>query len=82
MTEIEGIGKRLKYEDNGFTCRQAEEIIQIKFVGTEIVRCKNCKHRNGDYCHNDDGFAHGGNFFFIRQDDFCSRGERMDEVTE
>ena len=41
-----------------------------------VVRCRDCKHRNGDYCHNNDGFAHGGNFFFVRQNDFCSLGEQ------
>ncbi len=47
-----------------------------------ITRCRDCKYRSGDYCHNREGFAHVGNFFFVRQDDFCSRGEKMDEVEE
>ena len=42
-----------------------------------VVRCKDCKHRLGDYCHNDDGFAHFDHFF-VTMDDYCSRGERMD----
>lgn len=43
-----------------------------------VVRCKDCVHRNGDYCHNDDGFAHFDHFF-VQMDDYCSRGARMDE---
>ena len=42
-----------------------------------IVRCKDCKYRNGDYCHNYDGFAHFDHFF-VQMDDYCSRGARMD----
>ena len=42
-----------------------------------VVRCKDCKYRNGDYCHNYDGFAHFDHFF-VQMDDYCSRGERMD----
>lgn len=34
------------------------------------VCCENCEHRNGDYCHNYNGFTNGN---FIRMDDFCSR---------
>lgn len=55
--------------------------LNVTITMTELVRCKNCKYRNGDYCHCYDGFAHGGNFFFVRPDDFCSRGEK-DEVEE
>lgn len=46
-----------------------------------VVRCKDCKHRCGDYCHNDDGFAHFDHFF-VQDDDYCSRGERMDGEEE
>lgn len=42
-----------------------------------VVRCKACKHRCGDYCHNDDGFAHFDHFV-VQDDDYCSRGERED----
>lgn len=40
-----------------------------------VVRCKDCKHRNGDYCHN-----YGGNTYgqFVRMTDFCTCGVRMD----
>ena len=82
MKSFETIGTKLLYDDNGWTCRSAETIMKIEFVGKEIVRCKDCKHRNGDYCHNDEGFAHAGNIFFVRPDDFCSRGERKDEARE
>ena len=50
---------------------------EAEFV--KVVRCKDCIYRNGDYCHNNEGFAHAGNFFFVRSDDFCSYGERREE---
>ena len=40
-----------------------------------VVRCKDCVHRNGDYCHNYGGIAY---LQFVRMTDFCSRGERED----
>ena len=43
---------------------------------TEIVRCRDCNKRNGDYCHR----YHDGYSAFIHQDDFCSYGERRDDV--
>lgn len=42
-----------------------------------VVRCKDCKYNNSGYCHNYDGFAHFDHFF-VQDDDYCSRGERMD----
>lgn len=42
-----------------------------------VVRCKDCAYRNGDFCHNYDGFA-CFDHFFVQMDDYCSRGERMD----
>lgn len=42
-----------------------------------VVRCKDCKHRCGDYCHNYDGFAYFDHFF-VQMDDYCSRGARID----
>ena len=77
MTTIESIGEQLKYEDNGFSCRRAEEIIQIKFVGTEIVRCKNCKH----YVIVEGAFRGCwlSSMKDLKDNDFCSRGERKVE---
>ena len=51
-----------------------------KRVKREVVRCKDCKFgdgncRNGYYCHNRDGFVVMGNAFFVRPDDYCSRGK-------
>ena len=43
-----------------------------------VVRCKDCKHRDGNYCHNKNGFAWFDSFF-VRPNDFCSRGEKMPE---
>ena len=40
----------------------------------EVVRCKDCVHRYGDYCHR----FHDGYSAFIRENDFCSYGEMKD----
>lgn len=37
-----------------------------------VVRCKDCKYRNGDYCHR----FHDGYSAFIHHDDYCSYAER------
>ena len=42
-----------------------------------VMRCRDCKYNNGGYCHNDGGFAHFDHFV-VQDDDYCSRGERMD----
>lgn len=58
----------------------AEWIIEIKDgkfpVGkwTELVRCKDCKYNLDGHCDNWSGWE------VVANDDFCSRGERMDEV--
>ena len=53
-----------------------EEIIRINFVGTEIVRCKNCKYRYGDkdepYCDRINPCMR----MRVEDDDFCSWGEK------
>lgn len=53
-----------------------EEIIRINFVGTEIVRCKNCKYRYGDkdepYCDRINPYMR----MRVEDDDFCSWGEK------
>lgn len=41
----------------------------------EVVRCRDCNKRNGDYCHR----YHDGYSAFIHQDDFCSYGERRED---
>lgn len=38
----------------------------------EIIRCKDCTYRNGDYCHR----FHDGYSAFIHLDDFCNYAER------
>lgn len=43
MKSFETIGTKLLYDDNGYTCRNAEVIMKIEFVGKELVRCKDCK---------------------------------------
>lgn len=36
----------------------------------EVVRCKDCKHYDEEFCHIHDGY--------IEDDDYCSYGARMD----
>ena len=67
---FEAITEYAKPTRNGV--RRAEEIIQIQFVGTEIVRCKYCKHLDTKFCPWDGLLDLNG---------FCSRGERK-EVEE
>lgn len=44
----------------------------------KIIRCENCKHRDGDYCHRfNDGYS-----AFIHRDDFCNYGERRKDETD
>ena len=46
----------------------------------EVVRCKDCKHyerfNNACHCHKAD---ENGTPIFVREDDFCSYGERKDD---
>lgn len=43
---------------------------------SELVRCRDCKYRDGDYCHhNKYGYA-----IFTYDNDFCSRGERRNDA--
>lgn len=46
----------------------------------EVVRCKDCKHLNKEEmrCFEVEGLGYRN----VADDDFCSRGERKDEVTE
>ena len=48
----------------------------------EVVRCKNCRFFSGRqecYCHAAD---ENGTPIFVREDDFCSYGARMDKEDE
>ena len=57
-----------------------EEIPTVDAV--EVVRCKDCKHFGGHgvcHCHAAD---ENGTPIFVREDDFCSYGERRTNETE
>lgn len=49
----------------------------------EVIRCKDCEHR---FYNEDMGMfacdCWGGGFDGVRDDDFCSRGERKDDETD
>lgn len=62
-------------------CREkiANEVIRIlrqvketQPLYLEQIRCKDCEHRNGDYCHR----FHDGYSAFIHHDDFCSYAQK------
>lgn len=43
MKEYETVVVQPKQTHNGV--RFSEELVKLEFVGTELVRCKDCKHR-------------------------------------
>jgi len=49
-----------------------KEIRDLPSTQPEIIRCKDCTYRNGDYCHR----FHDGYSAFIHLDDFCNYAER------
>lgn len=81
MKGFETIVEQPKPMRNGL--RLGEEILKIQFIGTEIVRCKDCKwYKEGKYfaptkfcfrLKDEKGEEVGYNF---ASDDFCSYGER------
>lgn len=62
-----------------FTQAEIKDIKNTLTVdAVEVVRCENCKHRNGDYCHRyQDGYS-----AFIHRDDFCNYAERRENETD
>lgn len=44
----------------------------IKAEAEAVIRCGDCEHRNGDYCHR----YHDGYAAFIHHDDYCNYAER------
>lgn len=61
----------------------ADDIEKAPAVGAvEVVRCKDCKH----YGRNHSCFYHsadeGGTPIFVRDNDFCSYGERRENETD
>lgn len=47
-------------------------IIAMPSEQPEIIRCKDCAHRSGDYCHR----FHDGYSAFIHHEDYCRYAER------
>lgn len=81
MKEFETIVLNAKPTTNGF--RQAEELVKIEFLGTELVRCKDCKHytpfrniQGEEMC---EGECEGYDPC-VPANHFCSRGERRENV--
>lgn len=74
------------YEENDFS-QQMDVILAIVDAQptadvVEVVRCKNCQFFSGRqecYCHEAD---ENGTPIFVREDDFCSYGARMDKEDE
>lgn len=74
------------YEENDFS-QQMDVMLAIVDAQpaadvVEVVRCKNCRFFSGRqecYCHAAD---ENGTPIFVREDDFCSYGSRMDKEDE
>ena len=60
-----------EHNEGGLTAYDAQDIIN-KAPSIDIVRCKECKHKDTycDYCHKLE--------MNIKVDDFCSYGERSE----
>ena len=43
-----------------------------------VVRCRDCKHYDGDFCNNDQWW-NDDSYITVDDDDFCSYGERKDQ---
>lgn len=66
-----------------------EDYVSIpeKEDAVEVVRCKDCKHysngggtvRGKCYCEDHDIAAYEGYRFYVKEDDFCSHGERRND---
>lgn len=47
---------------------------KMKPLEEQIIRCKDCTYRDGDYCHR----FYDGYSAFIHHDDFCNYAERRE----
>ena len=43
----------------------------------DLIQCKDCIHRHGDYCHCSDGIVQYGTY--VKESDYCSKGERRED---
>ena len=63
------------YDDCRIVCNSEDKGIPVKDIPTadvvEVVRCKDCKYFSE--------FHHCGVLGFCEPNEYCSRGERMDE---
>ena len=62
----------------GIDMAVAEAFLMRPVDAVEVVRCKDCKHFGGHgacHCHAAD---ENGTPIFVREDDFCSYGERRE----
>ena len=69
-----------EFEYNGKTIREWIELI-LNGNLTEVVRCKDCKHRGTDYCiFHIKGEPADEELLRKLDNDFCSYGERREEA--
>ena len=69
-----------EFEYDGKTIREWTELI-LNGNLTEVVRCKDCKHRGTDYCiFHIKGEPADEELLRILDNDFCSYGERREEA--
>lgn len=72
----------MRFADTGVPCEWALALRIIDNAPTadvvEVVRCKECKHHNETWC--DMNSRDRGEWFCWYDDDFCSYGERRNDV--
>lgn len=76
--------KRLILEDGLYCDTEADKEYSASIIDkiptadvVEVVRCKDCDRHNGNYCHHPNAY---GFSIFVHDDDFCSFGERREDV--
>ena len=62
-----------QYIKNGVTFTHCKECDRV-----EVVRCRDCKHYDGDFC-NHEQWWNDDSYITVDDDDFCSYGERKDQ---
>ena len=86
LPEIEEFAKKVsdlaldEFEYEGKTIREWTELI-LNGNLTEVVRCKDCKHRGTDYCiFHINGEPADEELLIKLDNDFCSYGEKRNEA--
>ena len=54
-----------------------KSIEELPSAQPDIIRCKDCINRQGDYCHCSTGIVQYGTY--VKESDYCSKGVRREE---